>query len=291
MAVTAQLVKQLRDKTGAGMLDCKKALVETDGDLDKAVDYLREKGIATAAKKAGRIAAEGLCNVLVDGDKAVLYELNSETDFVAKNDEFLALLENIGTTIMKSNVTTLEKALELDMGGKSIADRIIDATAKIGEKLTLRRVQVRTKEEGMTFGHYRHMGGKIVTLAIIEGGDDEVAKDVAMHVAANNPLYLDQRDVSEDVLAHERDVLRKQALEEGKPEKIVDKMVEGRLNKYLKEICLVDQPFVKDGDITVGKYLQNANAKPVGFVRLEVGEGIEKRQDDFASEVKSQMKG
>ncbi len=291
MAVTAQLVKQLRDKTGAGMLDCKKALVETDGDLDKAVDYLREKGIATAAKKAGRIAAEGLCNVLVDGDKAVLYELNSETDFVAKNDEFLALLENIGTTIMKSNVTTLEKALELDMGGKSIADRIIDATAKIGEKLTLRRVQVRTKEEGMTFGHYRHMGGKIVTLAIIEGDDDEVAKDVAMHVAANNPLYLDQRDVSEDVLAHERDVLRKQALEEGKPEKIVDKMVEGRLNKYLKEICLVDQPFVKDGDITVGKYLQNANAKPVGFVRLEVGEGIEKRQDDFASEVKSQMKG
>ncbi len=291
MAVTAQLVKQLRDKTGAGMLDCKKALVETDGDVDKAVDYLREKGIAKAAKKADRIAAEGLCNVLVEGNKAVLYELNSETDFVAKNDEFLALLEKIGTTLMEADITTLEEALAVDMDGKSIAERIIDATAKIGEKLSLRRVHVSSKEDSMTFGHYRHMGGKIVTLATIKGGDETVAKDVAMHVAANNPLYLDKSEVSDDVLAHERDVLRKQALEEGKPEKIVDKMVEGRLNKYLKDICLVDQPFVKDGDITVDKYLENANAKPIGFVRLEVGEGIEKRQDDFASEVKSQMKG
>ncbi len=291
MAVTAQLVKKLRDKTGAGMLDCKKALVETDGDLDKAVDYLREKGIAKAAKKADRVAAEGLCNVIVDGNKAVLYELNSETDFVAKNDEFLALLDSVGQTILASDATDLESALEVELNGKKLSDVIIDATAKIGEKITLRRVHVIEKSDSMTFGAYSHMGGRIVSLSVLEGGNDTVAKDVSMHVAANNPRYLDQSQVSADVLSHEREVLRNEALNEGKPEKIVDKMVEGRLNKFLKEICLVDQPFVKDADVTVGKYVANANAKMVSFVRLEVGEGIEKRQEDFASEVKSQMQG
>ncbi len=291
MAVTAQLVKKLRDKTGAGMLDCKKALVETGGDLDQAVDYLREKGIAKAAKKADRIAAEGLCNVLVEGNKAVLYELNSETDFVAKNNEFLTLLDRVGKAILASDATDLVSALKVELDGKPLADVVVDATAKIGEKITLRRVNVVEKTDAMVFGAYSHMGGRIVSLSVIDGGNETIAKDVSMHVAANNPRYLDQSQVNEDVLSHEREVLRNEALNEGKPEKIVDKMVEGRLNKFLKEICLVDQPFVKDADVTVGKYVANAGAKVVSFVRLEVGEGIEKRQEDFASEVKSQMQG
>ena len=291
MAVTAQLVKKLRDKTGAGMLDCKKALVETGGDLDQAVDYLREKGIAKAAKKADRIAAEGLCNVLVKGNKAVLYELNSETDFVAKNNEFLTLLDRVGKAILASDATDLVSALKVELDGKPLADVVVDATAKIGEKITLRRVNVVEKTDAMVFGAYSHMGGRIVSLSVIDGGNETIAKDVSMHVAANNPRYLDQSQVNEDVLSHEREVLRNEALNEGKPEKIVDKMVEGRLNKFLKEICLVDQPFVKDADVTVGKYVANAGAKVVSFVRLEVGEGIEKRQEDFASEVKSQMQG
>ncbi len=291
MAVTAQLVKKLRDKTGAGMLDCKKALVETDGDIDKAVDYLREKGIAKAAKKADRIAAEGLCNVITDGNKAVLYELNSETDFVAKNDEFLTLIDTVGNAILTSDATNLDEALEVKIDGKSIADVVVEATAKIGEKLTLRRVYVITKSDDMTFGAYSHMGGKIVSLTVLENGDEETARDISMHVAAINPRYLDQNQISDEVIAHEREVLRNEALNEGKPENIVDKMVEGRLNKFLKEICLVNQPFVKDQDMTVEKYLASKNAKIVSFVRLEVGEGIEKRQEDFANEVKSQMNG
>lgn len=289
MAVTAALVKQLRDKTGAGMLDCKKALVETNGDIDKAIDYLREKGIAKAAKKADRIAAEGLCNILVKDNKAVLYELNSETDFVAKNQEFLSLLDNIGNAILDSDAKSLEEALSVELNGKSIADTVVEATAKIGEKLTLRRLEVIEKAEDMVFGAYSHMGGRIVSLALLSGGSEVVAKDVAMHVAAINPRYLDQSQISEDVIEHERQVLRNEALNEGKPEQIVDKMVQGRLNKFLKEICLVNQPFVKNPDLTVAQYAKEANASIVSFVRLEVGEGIEKRQEDFASEVKSQM--
>ncbi len=289
MAVTAALVKQLRDKTGAGMLDCKKALVETNGDIDKAIDYLREKGIAKAAKKADRIAAEGLCNVLVKDNKAVLYELNSETDFVAKNQEFLSLLDNIGNAILESDAKSLEEALNVEVNGKPIADTVVEATAKIGEKLTLRRLEVIEKNDDMVFGAYSHMGGRIVSLAVLNGGNDVVAKDVAMHVAAINPRYLDQTQISEDVIEHERQVLRNEALNEGKPEQIVDKMVQGRLNKFLKEICLVNQPFVKNPDLTVSQYVKEADASIVSFVRLEVGEGIEKRQEDFASEVKSQM--
>jgi elongation factor Ts len=289
MAVTAQMVKKLREKTGAGMLDCKKALVETNGDIDKAIDYLREKGIAKAAKKADRIAAEGLCNVVVSDNKAVLYELNSETDFVAKNSEFLTLIDLIGNAIITSDASNLDTALEVDVDGKPLKDVIIDATAKIGEKLSLRRVFVVEKDDDMHFGGYSHMGGRIVSLAVLKGGNENVAKDVAMHVAAINPRYLDQSQISEDVIAHERSVLRNEALNEGKPEKIVDKMVEGRLNKFLKEICLVNQPFVKNPDLTVEQYVKDAKASVVSFVRLEVGEGIEKRQEDFASEVKSQM--
>lgn len=289
MAVTAALVKQLREKTGAGMLDCKKALVETDGNIDKAIDYLREKGIAKAAKKADRIAAEGLCNILVKDNKALLYELNSETDFVAKNQEFLSLLDTIGQAILNSQATKLDEALKVEIDGKSIEDVVVAATAKIGEKLTLRRVEVIEKSDDMAFGAYSHMGGRIVSLAVITGDNETVAKDVAMHVAAINPRYLDQNEISDDVIEHERQVLRNEALNEGKPEQIVDKMVQGRLNKFLKEICLVNQPFVKNPDLTVSQYVKEANASIVSFVRLEVGEGIEKRQEDFANEVKSQM--
>ena len=291
MAIKPALVKALRDKSGAGMMDCKKALVETDGDLDKAMDYLREKGIAKAQKKAGRIAAEGLCNVLIQDNKAVLYELNAETDFVAKNQEFQSLLKRIGEAILNADAKTLEEALAIELEGKRLEDVIVEATAKIGEKLNLRRVYVIEKDDDMFFGPYVHMGGKIVSLAVVKGGDASVAKDISMHVAAINPRYLDKDQISDDVIEKERSLLRSEALNEGKPEHIVDKMVEGRLNKFLKEICLVNQPFVKDPDKTVNQYAKEAQASIVSFVRLEVGEGIEKRQEDFASEVKSQMTG
>ncbi len=289
MAITAAMVKQLRQKTGAGMLDCKNALEAVDGNIDNAIDYLREKGIAKAAKKADRIAAEGLCSVVVNDDKAVIYELNSETDFVAKNEQFLSLLHTIGEAILASDATNLETALQVQIDGKTIEDVVVDATAKIGEKLSLRRVYIVPKKPEMIFGPYIHMGGKIVTLSVIQGGDVGIAKDIAMHVAANNPRFLEQSQISEDEINHEREVLRNEALNEGKPENIVDKMVIGRLNKYLKDICLVNQPFVKNPDITVEQYTKEANAKIVTFVRLEVGEGIEKRQEDFAKEVQAQM--
>lgn len=291
MAVTAALVKTLREKTGAGMLDCKKALEATDGNLDQAIDYLREKGIAKAAKKADRIAAEGLCNIVIDGNLAYVYEINSETDFVAKNSEFLGLIERVGQALVANKVTDLDSALAATIEGKTLADVIVDATAKIGEKLSLRRVVVLSKEDSQTFGPYLHMGGRIASLALVEGDNDTLAKDIAMHVAANNPQYLDQSQISEEFINHERDVLRAEALNEGKPENIVDKMVVGRLNKYLKEICLVNQPFVKNPDVTVEAHAKSLNSAVVTYVRLEVGEGIEKRQDDFAAEVQAQIKG
>ena len=289
MAITASLVKQLRDKTGAGMMDCKKALTETGGDIDQAIDWLREKGISKAAKKADRIAAEGLCNVIADGNKAIIFELNSETDFVAKNSEFLELLSSLGETIISSNATDLETALVVPMNGKTVGEIVVDATAKIGEKLSLRRVSTFTKTDSQYFGAYKHMGGRIVSLVVLEGGNEEVAKDVSMHVAAINPKYLDQSQVSPEVVEHEKQVLTNEALNEGKPANIVEKMVMGRLNKYLKEICLVNQPFVKNPDLTVEKYVKQFNSKIVSFTRLEVGEGIEKRVDDFASEVMAQV--
>jgi len=289
MAITASLVKQLRDKTGAGMMDCKKALTETGGDIDQAIDWLREKGISKAAKKADRIAAEGLCNVVANGNKAIIFELNSETDFVAKNSEFLDLLSNLGETIINSDATDLESALVVPMNGKTIGEIVVDATAKIGEKLSLRRVSAFTKTDSQYFGAYKHMGGRIVSLVVLEGGTEEVAKDVSMHVAAINPKYLDQSQVSPEVVEHEKQVLTNEALNEGKPANIVEKMVMGRLNKYLKEICLVNQPFVKNPDLTVEKYVKQFNSKIVSFTRLEVGEGIEKRVDDFASEVMAQV--
>jgi len=290
MAITAALVKELREKTGAGMMDCKKALTATDGDITKAIDWLREKGIAKAAKKQSRIAAEGICNVLVNGNEAVIYELNCETDFVAKNDDFQALVQKIGKAILASNATNLEEALKVDFEGKTLEEALVDETARIGEKLSLRRVSRVVKENGASFGAYVHMGGKIATLTVVAGVDEESAKDVAMHVAAINPKYLDQSQISDEVIEHEREVLTKEALNEGKPANIVEKMVAGRLNKYLKEICLVNQPFVKNPDLTVENFVAEKGGKILSFLRLEVGEGIEKRKDDFAEEVMAQVK-
>ncbi|MCF7927121.1 MAG: translation elongation factor Ts [Candidatus Izimaplasma sp.] len=290
MAISAKLVKELRDKTGAGMMDCKKALTATDGDIDKAVDWLREKGIAKAAKKQSRIAAEGLCQVLVDGNEALIFELNSETDFVAKNDNFQNLLEEVGTAILKSDATNLEEALAIEIDGKKLEDRLVEATAKIGEKISLRRVARVVKEDNDTFGAYSHMGGKIVSLSVVSDVEEDVARDVAMHVAAINPKYLNADEISDEVIEHEKEVLTKEALNEGKPEHIVEKMVKGRLNKYLKEICLVNQPFVKNPDLTVEKFVKDNKGSIKGFFRLEVGEGIEKREEDFASEVMGQVK-
>ena len=288
--ISAKLVKELRDKTGAGMLDCKKALEETNGDVDAAIDFLREKGIAKAAKKADRIAAEGLCNVVVDGNEALVFELNSETDFVAQNKQFLDLLDELGQALLNAKVDNTEAALQVDNNGQTVEMTLQAATAKIGEKFTLRRVTRVLKSDDQLFGFYKHMGGRIVSLAVMNGGNEVVAKDIAMHVAAQNPKYLDRNAVDPDVLEHEKKVLTQQALEEGKPANIVEKMVIGRVNKFLKDICLVDQPFVKDPDQTVTQYVKANGATVETFVRLEVGEGIEKKEEDFAQEVMNQAR-
>ena len=288
--ISAKLVKELRDKTGAGMLDCKKALEETNGDVDAAIDFLREKGIAKAAKKADRIAAEGLCNVVVDGNEALVFELNSETDFVAQNKQFLDLLDEVGQALLSAKVDNTEAALQVDNNGQTVEMTLQAATAKIGEKFTLRRVTRVLKSDDQLFGFYKHMGGRIVSLAVMNGGNEVVAKDIAMHVAAQNPKYLDRNAVDPDVLEHEKKVLTQQALEEGKPANIVEKMVIGRVNKFLKDICLVDQPFVKDPDQTVTQYVKANGATVETFVRLEVGEGIEKKEEDFAQEVMNQAR-
>ncbi len=288
--ITAQLVKELRDKTGAGMLDCKRALEATEGDVAAAVDYLREKGIAKAAKKADRIAAEGLCNVVVSKNEAIVFELNSETDFVSKNDQFLSLLDQVGEALINSQVTNTEEALALATNGKTIEVLLKEATATIGENITLRRVSRIVKSDAQGFGSYKHMGGRIVALVVLDQKDDDTAKDISMHVAAQKPQYLDRNQVDAETLEHERHVLTQQALSEGKPANIVEKMIVGRLNKFLKEITLVDQPFVKDPDQTVSQYVSSKQNKVVSFLRLEVGEGIEKKQEDFAAEVMSQVR-
>lgn len=288
--ITAQLVKELRDKTGAGMLDCKRALEATEGDVAAAVDYLREKGIAKAAKKADRIAAEGLCNVVISRNEAIVFELNSETDFVSKNDQFLSLLDQVGEALINSQVTNTEEALALATNGKTIEVLLKEATATIGENITLRRVSRVVKNDAQGFGSYKHMGGRIVALVVLDQKDDDTAKDISMHVAAQKPQYLDRNQVDAETLEHERHVLTQQALAEGKPANIVEKMIVGRLNKFLKEITLVDQPFVKDPDQTVSQYVSSKQNKVVSFLRLEVGEGIEKKQEDFAAEVMSQVR-
>ncbi|TDM42200.1 elongation factor Ts [Macrococcoides goetzii] len=291
MAITAQLVKQLRERTGAGMMDCKKALTETNGDIDAAVDYLREKGIAKAAKKADRIAAEGTTYVASKGNDAVLLELNSETDFVARNEGFQALVKEIADHILATKPADLDALMASEIEtGKTVEVKMNEAISTIGEKLTLRRFVLVSKTDADAFGEYLHMGGRIGVLALVENSTDaEAAKDVAMHIAALNPKFVSREQVSAEELEHEKNVLKQQALNEGKPENIVEKMVEGRLRKYLEEICAVDQPFVKNPDQTVAEFLKSKGGTLKSFVRYEVGEGIEKRQDNFADEVMGQM--
>lgn len=282
--ITASQVKELRERTSAGMMDCKKALVNTNGDIEQAIIWLRENGITKAAKKAGRIAAEGICKVVNNCSKAIVFELNSETDFVAKNEKFQNYATQIGDALLNSNATNTEEALKVKIGEKTLADIVVDATATIGEKVDLRRVNVFTKEEGQAFSSYTHMGGKIVVLAVYSGSE-EVAHDLCMHIAAMSPTFLDESQVDAEYLAQEKAILVEETRNEGKPEKIIDKIVEGKVKKLLKGICLVDQQFVKNQDQTVSEYLKANNTKIVKFIRLEVGEGIEKRQDDFAAEV------
>ncbi len=289
--ISAKDVKELREATGAGMMDCKKALSECNGDMAAATDWLREKGFAKASKKSSRIAAEGLANIFVDGNKAVIVEVNSETDFVSKNAEFVEMIDIIGNAILKSEATTVEEALELKLEEGTINDLIVAKTAKIGEKLSLRRIAVITKEDTDNFGAYLHMGGKIAALTVIKDGSEEIAKDVAMQAAAMKPQYVFKEDVPEEVVEKEREVLKAQAMEEGKPADIAEKMVAGRINKFYKEICLANQAFIKDGDIDVTTYLKNNNSELKTMVRYEVGEGMEKREENFAEEVMNQIKG
>ncbi len=289
---SASDVKELREKTGAGMLDCKKALQESEGNMEKAVDWLREKGISKAAKKESRIAAEGLSEILVDGNKAVILEINSETDFVAKNAEFTNFVSLLAKVVLDNCPKTMEEAMELPMSDGTVNSSLINLIAKIGEKISFRRFEIVEKNDNQVFGVYNHQNlGKINVITILDGDNSEIARDVAMHVAAMNPGYLSRSDVPEDVINHEKDVIKKQAIEEGKPAKIAEKMVNGRINKFYKEVCLLEQPFIKDPDLDVAGYAKANNMAVVKFVRFEVGEGMEKRNDDFASEVMSQING
>ena len=289
--ISASLVKELREKSGAGMLDCKKALEANDGNIEAAIDWLREKGISKAAKKADRIAAEGIAAILIQGNKAVVVEVNSETDFVAKNDEFKELVDTILKTIINSDVTTVEEALKLTVENETLNDLIVAKTAKIGEKISLRRFQKIEKSDSESFGEYIHMGGKIAVLTLVDNASEEVAKDVSMHAAAMRPKYVKRENVPTDEIEKERAVLKEQAINEGKPAEIAEKMVEGRINKYYKEICLEEQPFVKDSDVNVKNYVANNGGTIVNMIRIEVGEGIEKREENFAEEVAKQING
>ncbi len=289
--ISASLVKELREKSGAGMLDCKTALEANNGDIEASLDWLREKGFAKAAKKASRIAAEGLAKIFVDGNKAIIIEVNSETDFVSKNQEFIDLIDTIGNIAIKNDVKDVEEVLSLPYEEKTINDLMVAKISKIGEKLSIRRLTVLNKTDNQTFGVYSHNGGKIVVLTIVENGNEEVARDVAMQSAAMKPQYIKTEDIPNDVLDHERSVLKEQSMNEGKPEEIALKMVEGRIRKFYQEVVLLNQSFIKDGDITIEKHLQNNKATLIDMVRYEVGEGMEKRNDNFAEEVMNQAKG
>lgn len=287
--ITAKMVNELRTMTGAGMMDCKKALVATEGDINAAVDFLREKGIAKAAKKADRVAAEGVAKVYESDKKAVIIEVNCETDFVSSNEKFIALVDKIGNAILNSDATNLEEALNVTTEEGTVNDTIVSGTATIGEKISLRRVEVLTRGDDESFGSYIHMGGKIAALTIVKGVNADVARDVAMQAAAMKPEFLNEESVPADRVEKEKEVLKEQAMQEGKPADIAEKMVAGRLKKFFKEICLVDQSFIKDGDIDVKTYVKNNGGEITTMVRYEVGEGIEKKEENFAEEVMSQI--
>ena len=288
--ISASLVKELREATGAGMLDCKKALEASNGNIEEAITWLREKGISKAAKKASRIAAEGLAVAKVEGNKAVVLEVNSETDFVAKNEEFVKLVDTIANAVLASDVNTVEDAMKLTVDGKTVEELIVDKTATIGEKLSFRRFEVVTKEDSQVFGTYSHMGGKIIALTVLTA-DDELAKDIAMQVAAMRPLYLNRDVVPAEVVEKERTILREQAENEGLDPNKLDMIVNGRVNKYYEEVCLVDQGFIKENKMKVNKYVESKNSEIISFVRYEVGEGMEKREENFADEVMKQING
>ena len=289
--ITANMVKELREQTGAGMLDCKKALTETNGNMEEAITWLREKGISKAAKKQTRIAAEGLATAKINGNDAVLVEVNSETDFVAKNPEFVSLVDGIANVILDKKPANMEEAMKLELDGTSIEEAIVNKTATIGEKLSFRRFELVEKTDNQVFGTYSHMGGKIVTLALLEGNDAEVAKDIAMQIAAMRPLYLDRESVPEERIQKEREILTEQAENEGLDSNKLPMIVNGRLNKFFEEICLVDQGFVKENKLKVSKYVESRNMKILCFVRYEVGEGMEKKEENFADEVAKQING
>ena len=287
----AEDVKILRERTNAGMMDCKKALEASNGDMDKAIDWLRENGKAKAAKKEARIAAEGTTKIVQNDNTTVIIEMNSETDFVASNAEFKTAVDEIANAILSSDVQTIEEANELTIDGVSVHDYIVNLTAKIGEKLTFRRFARISKSTDECIGVYSHMGGRIGVVALLKGNNVEVAKDVAMHTAAMNPGYVTREDELEDVKAHEESVIKAEVMKEGKPENIAEKMVAGRMNKFFKENCLVEQEFIKDSSMTVGDYVKNNGCEIVSITRFEVGEGIEKKEENFAQEVMSQIQG
>ena len=289
--ITAAIVKELRERTGAGMMDCKKALVATEGDMEKAIDFLREKGLSQAAKKAGRVAAEGavVAHVTEDGKVGAIVEVNCETDFVGQNENFQALAKSIAALIVETNPADVETLLASELDGKAVKDVVTEAIAKIGENISVRRFVRFESAEGKVYS-YIHAGGKIGVLVDMKGGDLELGKDIAMQVAAANPQYLDRTEVPASELEHEKDILTEQARNEGKPEKIIEKMVLGRINKYYKDVCLVDQEFIKDGDLTISKLLKSKNAEVARFARFKLGEGIEKKQENFAEEVAAFIK-
>lgn len=296
MAISAKMVKDLRDKTGAGLMDCKKALVENNGDFDLAIDWLREKGISKAEKKASRVAAEGVIEVQTENNAAVIFELNCETDFVAKNEKFSALVHKLGKALIEAKPETEEAALNTEVDGKAIKDLLLSETATIGEKITLRRYELVNKTDDQVFGSYVHFGGSIGAVVVLEDGNEDMARNIAMHVAASNPQYISRDEISEDFIKHETEVLTAQALNENaesdkpKPQNIIEKMVIGRLNKNFKDICLLSQAYVKNPDETIKSYLKTAGASVALFKRLAVGEGIEKKEENFAEEVMNQSR-
>lgn len=286
----ANLIKELREKTGVGILDCKKALEANDFKIEDAIKWLREKGIGDMAKRAHKIATEGLADIIIDNNKAVILEVNCETDFVAKNIEFQKLIKQILETIIKNNVQTIEEAQKLTTNEGTIEELLIAKTSKIGEKLSFRRFELVTKEDKEVFGAYIHLGGKIASLVVIEGVTKDIAYDVAMHIAAMNPIYIKRNDVPVEEIEKETNILREQAINEGKPEEIANKMVKGRINKYYKDICLEEQMFIKDDSLTVGNFVKNNGGVIKKMCRFEVGEGLEKKVEDFACEVREQLK-
>lgn len=289
MEINAKLVKDLREQTGAGMMDCKKALTATNGNIEDAINWLREKGISKSAKREMKIAAEGIAKILVDKNKAIILEVNSETDFVSKNKEFIEMVDLIAQGLLNSSAQTITEAQDVLFAGMTIKELLINKTAKIGEKLSLRRFTILTKKDEEVFGSYTHLNGKIAALTVVKGNDENIAKDIAMQTAAMKPLYILPSEVPADVLDNEKQILMEQAINEGKPKDIAAKMVQGRLKKFYQEVCLSEQTFIKDNNLKVCEYLANNNSDLRQMIRYEVGEGLTKKSENFLDEVIDQV--